>query len=752
MVDADAGLAALRKIQQDFHVFREVHGKVTEADTRVQIIDRILEEVCGWPKLAIDRERYVRDEGNGKGFVDYGLAVQAKTLVLVEAKREGIHFELPHDLDRRSLKLNGTILTDAALREAITQVRSYCDDLGVRFAVATNGYAWIVFRAVRDDIPWRGGYARVFPSLENIEEHFTKFWNLLSYSAICAGSLQAEFGTSLLPSRELHRVSARLFNSDLPLERNRLHAQLGPIVKTFFDEIGDLEQVKILQDCYVHSGSLRIVADDLNLVITDTVPKLLKDQGTTQIDQTLESTGKWGRAFAEALGKAAGELFLLLGGIGSGKTTFLKRYQRTVGASLLGEHTYWFHVPFLGPPLDPSKIEDYLCDEIQKQLRARYSDRNLERREVLKMTFQGEISALNETVLNGMPRTGREYEEALSPHLRRWQEAIASYISKLLRTIRDFEGKSIVLFIDNVDQLSPAYQQQIFLVAQSLTRQIGSVTVVALREESYYTANTQRTFSAYATRKFHVASPRFRRLIGSRIHLALDVLTKGRSDIAIPTAIDIDTQSIVELLRIVEYSIFHQNKNIARMIEALCFGNMRQALAWFSMFLMSGATDVDKMLNIYRRDGQYFVAFHEFVKSIMLSERRYYSENHSPILNLFDCGPERNSSHFTTLRILTLLLSYAGQDHPEGRGYVDLSQIVSSFEDIFDNREDLIRACNRCVQKQLIEVNTRSTENIGWWRIPQGDIVRLVLRHVLGHLVLLPRPRIAGHAPERLGS
>ena len=41
------------------------------------------------------------------------------------------------------------------------------------------------------------------------------------------------------------------------------------------------------------------------------------------------------------------------GGIGSGKTTFLKRYQRTVGAQLLEERTVWFHIDFLRAPLDP---------------------------------------------------------------------------------------------------------------------------------------------------------------------------------------------------------------------------------------------------------------------------------------------------------------------------------------------------------------------------------------------------------------
>jgi hypothetical protein len=108
---------------------------------------------------------------------------------------------------------------------------------------------------------------------------------------------------------------------------------------------------------------------------------------------------------------------------------------------------------------------------------------------------------------------------------------------------------------------------------------------------------------------------------------------------------------------------------------------MRSALEMFIAFLTSGASDVDKMLNIYRRDGEYYVGFHEFVKSVILAARKYYKKEQSPILNVFDCGTYKNSSHFTALRILHLLLSYRAQASREGQGYIEISSVLSSFED-----------------------------------------------------------------------
>ena len=113
---------------------------------------------------------------------------------------------------------------------------------------------------------------------------------------------------------------------------------------------------------------------------------------------------------------------------------------------------------------------------------------------------------------------------------------------------RDFK---IVLFIDNVDQLSPAYQAQIFMLAQRVTRIIGSITIVALREESYYSASVQRTFTAYVNRQFHIASPHFRRLVGNRINYALRYLeTETGQLFDSPGRIAIDRKAVADFLLI----------------------------------------------------------------------------------------------------------------------------------------------------------------------------------------------------------
>src|SRR5205823_2391845 len=109
---------------------------------------------------------------------------------------------------------------------------------------------------------------------------------------------------------------------------------------------------------------------------------------------------------------------------------------------------------------------------------------------------------------------------------------------------------------------------------------------------------------------------------------------------------------------------------------------------------------------------RYNVAYHEFVKAIMLGDRRFYNEDQSPIMNIFNVGAQRNASHFTGWRLIRVLLAHRSESSPEGRGYVSLAMLLHDFEERFDNRDDVLSTLTRLRNRRLIESNTRSSETL----------------------------------------
>ena len=708
MLEPDDAVKVLKAAIAEFAAFCSNRGGASETDTRIKLIDRVLKDVLGWPEPSISREDHV-----DSGYIDYCLNVNMMPSLAVEAKRQDAAFTLAKKHTDEWYNLDGVLVQVKSIKEAIDQVRGYCDDHDppIRYAVATNGYTWIVFRAVRDDIGWRKGRARVFPSLEEVAENFAPFWNLLSYREVAGGSLTEAFSSSLKVSRRLYRVSELLFNADLPLLRNGLTNSLRPLITLIFEDIADQAQLEVLQSCYVHTGSLRVVANDLDDILTESIPKFLSREGTRTVGQD-DSDGGFDRSVAKSIGGGKGKLYLLLGGIGSGKTTFLKRYQRTTGKDLLASRTMWFSIDFLKAPQTPDELERFAWSSIITDSRAKYAERKFEKLSHLREIFADKISVLESTVLSGFRLRSSEYDKVLGPYLAKWQDDLSDYLPRLLKQSSLKDGLKLVLFVDNVDQLGPSYQAKIFLLSQRICRLLESITLVSLREESYYSASVQKTFTAFTTHKFHVASPHFRELIGNRITYTINLVSMPMYAEAIE---DDDThmqKSIADFLHIVQASIFDRNKRITRFVEAICHGNMRFALKLFTNFLTSGATDVEKMLRIYRRDGKYNVAYHEFVKSIMLADRQFYNEDYSPIMNAFNVGAHKNSSHFTSFRLMNVLLAHRSESSAEGRGYVSLHLLINDFEQRFDNRDDTVATLTRLLNRRLIESNTRSSESL----------------------------------------
>ena len=153
---------------------------VTEADTRFKIIDRVLTESLGWPREDIGTE-----EDTGLGKLDYKLTVDHAARLVVEAKREAIDFELDHRQSGQAYKLNGSAFEKAAV-DAVRQAIGYCAFKNAELACATNGSAWIVFRANRlgDGKDTMDGKGFVFASLADVKANFALFHDLLSYEAV----------------------------------------------------------------------------------------------------------------------------------------------------------------------------------------------------------------------------------------------------------------------------------------------------------------------------------------------------------------------------------------------------------------------------------------------------------------------------------------------------------------------------------------------------------------------------------------
>jgi predicted type IV restriction endonuclease len=119
-------------------LIEETQGRSgNEAETRHRIIDFVLHDVLTWPRNRIKVEEFIQP-----GFADYVLVKQdGSHLLFIEAKREGVYFQLPipHANGETSCYMSiGKLLTDVNVKSAMTQVRTYCIDTGCEYRRASR--------------------------------------------------------------------------------------------------------------------------------------------------------------------------------------------------------------------------------------------------------------------------------------------------------------------------------------------------------------------------------------------------------------------------------------------------------------------------------------------------------------------------------------------------------------------------------------------------------------------------------------
>lgn len=173
----------IEQIERDF----SVRGNFNEAQTRFHILDDLIKKVLNWEDHGIDVE--VRSEA---GFSDYCLGSPLRCVL--EAKREGVYFEIPA-LDTNPgqvLNIPALLRGNKPLEAALEQVQSYCNSHGVPIGIVSNGYQFVAFLATRlDGVSPLNGKCLAFRSLSQIKENFSLFWNCFSYDGIVSNGLSS---------------------------------------------------------------------------------------------------------------------------------------------------------------------------------------------------------------------------------------------------------------------------------------------------------------------------------------------------------------------------------------------------------------------------------------------------------------------------------------------------------------------------------------------------------------------------------
>jgi uridine kinase len=688
-----------------FNELIKSHAKLSlynanEAETRIKLIDRLVYEVLGWKYDDVSYEERVTEDGNTT-FADYILRT-ANTALLIEAKRIGKTFNtIP---SKRKTKLSGSLMNDET-GEAIRQAREYCRKKSIPFGVVTNGSHWILFPAIRiDQIEFSSSNAILFDSIENyLGSEFDYFHSLLSRDGVINGTLEYELIGRNEDQIEERRLKV-FYKATYTSPQNPIYPLIeNAIVTAFTDSIFESEST-LLEKCYVSTPDRTKFDSRIKMHLSKREP-LFKSHPKKPMKK--KDADALSTALLTAQNSARPLAILILGPVGSGKTTFLQ-YTRKVTTKEYFEirkdrlYPHWMQIDFREFVIEKSPIE-FIIKTIFEYMKTDlfFSDFNSS----IKNAYYEEIKALQQGPMYLISKNSEKFEEKISELITNDYKLISPYVEKLLT----YSVSKIPVFIviDNVDQHDDEeIQGAIFSEAIAFASKLKLNLVVSMRESTYIKHRHTPTFDAFDFDPIQLEPPQILPVLSRRFFVAQQLLSGKSGSFTALNGARFDVSDLSIFINLVQESVL--GTEIGKRIEVLSNGDVRLSLRMTREFLERGYTDPAKAIENYSNRGSYILPRHEAFRSILLGNQSVYQEEYSVIGNPFDSRLNKNNAQPLRLFILAALVKLSGEKSFE---YLDGPTIRENLRKIGYNDVHILKTLSDLCRLRFVHTASHGEAN-----------------------------------------
>ena len=602
-----------------FH--KSLHNE-SEAQTRFDVIDRIIKEILQWKHGQISVEE--RNDVFNQGFVDYILRAGDYTIV-IEAKKIGASFPVPSK--KKKLKLTGPILGSGEIKDAIEQAEGYAITKEANVVVVTNGDCWC-FYPFSTSVERTGIYANMLFPLDNFEDA-EEFFNIFSCGNVESGSLDQ---LSISPIVEENKLLNTVYDADARVGRNNIADLLSPALDNAFYSENILNDTDKLSWCFVSTEGRKKFDNQLKIHLeyakpktVSPAPKLRRDKSGGEIEKLVS-----GKAFI------ANPVTVIIGTVGSGKTTYLKHFELIQGKKLIDENkTHWIYLDFekMGKDGNP---RSFIYDKLNEYLLEDHPTNPTDYKTTVEPAYEKEIEALARGPYGGIYTNKEKFNEKVNEVIHEDYLKVEPYVRKILTYLASHTQCVVVL--DNIDLYEDEeLETKVLSEAISISKEVNCNVIVCLRDTTYVNHRNDSIMNAYELKKLWLDPPPFKEVLSKRLLYSKKVLENESAEIKLPNSMKLKIPDLSIFFEIVQSSLLSQDPG--RFLESISDRNIRNGIKLVRNFLTSGHVHADLAIRNYLNgETRYKFPYHEVFKGAVLSQWKYYKEERAEVVNLFDSG------------------------------------------------------------------------------------------------------------------
>lgn len=422
------------------------------------------------------------------------------------------------------------------------------------------------------------------------------------------------------------------------------------------------------------------------------------------------------------------KVLLIVGSVGSGKTTFLDHLQYVALPKDIQETTFWCRVNMNNAPVSPLEIYDWLRQQIIESCRQSLPSLDFDTLETMMKLYGSEISKFKRGV-GALYQEGTEnYNVKLAELIQNIQSDLHKNAIAHIRYCAGERGKLCIIALDNCDKKTRDEQLLMFEAAQWLQKEFRCLVVMPLRDETFDNHKDQPPLdTVLKDMVFRIEPPLFQHVLSKRVQLSLMDFGEKTSDqfsLELSNGIKVKypkSEQAFYLSSILK-SLFEHDRFARRIIVGLAGRNMRKALEIFLEFCSSGYIADDEVFKIRQSEGKHVLPFHQVATVIMRMNRRYYDSDNSYVRNVFATNQtDPMPSYFSRYMILRWLKEKFNTSGTSGlKGYYPKHEIKKILVPLGFTTDILDREMNYLLAGQCIVAEHLRTDNL-----EDEDLIRL---------------------------
>lgn len=679
-----------------------------ESDVEGLFLDQLLHAPAPggleFDAIEIRRKTSIRKLSIGKGnekklyYPDYALIIQGIPLVIIEAKGPNENL-------------------DDAAREA----RLYATELNAEYPTAFNPCQYcIVSNGLTTELrKWDSNdIISTFPLEEAISacEEFSTFVDLIG--SVCLRKLAEKIHSEHRPNqffRAGNLVGGQSARNEA-IEYNDFGRCLSGKFQEVFDPATFDDRLNIVKNAYVPSKRRVRYLAEIDRVIGVSLPP---SSAEAQLIENTEKPKEIVSIISEQLSDLRNKVLLLVGAVGSGKSTFVDYLQNIALPEAIREKTAWVRLNLNDAPLSSNEIYDWCRHQLLEKIPDTSPELDCKKKDGLKKLFRKEIEEFKEGRGAFLEKDSPEYNAELYKLITNLQDDKDLHIAAMERYMVTGRGRLLMVVLDNCDKRNRDYQLLMFQVAKWLQNNIRCLVILPLRDITYENYKNEPPLdTALKDLIFRINPPQFQEVLTRRLKYLFKRMRETGGELSYHAGnkeIKVSTETLEKFLSAVMNSLFSNNQKGRNIIVGLAGSNIRKAFDIFVDFCRSGYIREEE---IFRGQATGEIRpLHTGVvaRTLFRTNRRYYSGDESYVKNIFQVDfDDSNPDHLVRWRILQFLADRANiRGKSQIKGYCRVADVAEVLLSHGYDHNIILRECSYLYKHGCLVAEHLKEENLG---------------------------------------